>query len=150
MADEPFDATPFLPERRTLDALRDAACGCRGCDLWEPATQTVFGEGPKDATFVLVGEVPGDREDREGRPFVGPAGRELDNALDTAGIDRGEAYVTNAISTSASRSAASGASTRSPTPRRSAPAGPGASMGELIADLANVGRAMAAQDGGPR
>ena len=97
MADEPFDATPFLPERRTLDALRDAACGCRGCDLWEPATQTVFGEGPNDATFVLVGEVPGDREDREGRPFVGPAGRELDKALEVAGIDRAEIYVTNAV-----------------------------------------------------
>ena len=97
MVDERFDATPFLPERRTLDTLRDAACGCRGCDLWEPATQTVFGEGPKDATFVLVGEVPGDREDREGRPFVGPAGRELDNALEAAGIDRAEAYVTNAV-----------------------------------------------------
>ena len=97
MADEPFDATPFLPDRRTLDALRDAAGGCRGCDLWEPATQTVFGEGPGDATYVLVGEVPGDKEDREGRPFVGPAGRELDTALEAAGIDRAEAYVTNAV-----------------------------------------------------
>jgi uracil-DNA glycosylase len=97
MAEEPFDATPFLPDRRTLDALREAACGCRGCDLWKPATQTVFGEGPKDATFVLVGEVPGDREDREGRPFVGPAGRELDKALEAAGIDRAETYVTNAV-----------------------------------------------------
>jgi len=97
MAEESFDATPFLPERRTLAALRDAACDCRGCDLWRPATQTVFGEGPKDATFVLVGEVPGDREDREGRPFVGPAGRELDKALEAAGIDRAEAYVTNAV-----------------------------------------------------
>jgi uracil-DNA glycosylase family protein len=97
MAEEPFDATPFLPERRTLDALRDAACGCRGCDLWKPATQTVFGEGPQDATFVLVGEVPGDKEDRAGRPFVGPAGRELDKALEAAGIDRAETYVTNAV-----------------------------------------------------
>ncbi|MDP1849081.1 MAG: UdgX family uracil-DNA binding protein [Solirubrobacteraceae bacterium] len=97
MADPPFDATPFLPDRRTLDALRAAAEGCRGCDLWEPATQTVFGEGPKDATFVIVGEVPGDKEDREGRPFVGPAGRELDGALGAAGIDRAEAYVTNAV-----------------------------------------------------
>ena len=93
----PFDATPFLPQRRSLPALRDAATDCRGCDLWEPATQTVFGEGPKDATYVLVGEVPGDREDREGRPFVGPAGRELDQALEAAGIERAEAYVTNAV-----------------------------------------------------
>ena len=97
MDEEPFDATPFLPERLTLDALRDAAGECRGCDLWEPATQTVFGEGPKDATFVFVGEAPGDREDRDGRPFVGPAGRELDNALEAAGIDRADAYVTNAV-----------------------------------------------------
>jgi DNA polymerase len=97
MADKPFDATPFLPDRRTLEALRDAADGCRGCDLWKPATQTVFGEGPEDATFVLVGEVPGDKEDLEGRPFVGPAGRELDQALEAAGIDRAEAYVTNAV-----------------------------------------------------
>ncbi len=98
MADEPpFDATPFLPQRRSLGALRAAAADCRGCDLWRPATQTVFGEGPRDATFVLVGEVPGDREDREGRPFVGPAGRELDNALEAAGIDRAETYVTNAV-----------------------------------------------------
>jgi DNA polymerase len=97
MAGEPFDATPFLPQRRSLAALRDAAADCRGCDLWRPATQTVFGEGPADATFVLVGEVPGDREDREGRPFVGPAGRELDKALEAAGIDRADAYVTNAV-----------------------------------------------------
>jgi uracil-DNA glycosylase family protein len=98
MADDPpFDATPFLPQRRSLDALRDASVDCRGCDLWRPATQTVFGEGPADATFVLVGEVPGDREDREGRPFVGPAGRELDQALEAAGIDRADAYVTNAV-----------------------------------------------------
>jgi len=93
----PFDATPFLPQRRSLGALRDAAADCRGCDLWRPATQTVFGEGPKDATYVLVGEVPGDREDREGRPFIGPAGRELDGALEAAGIDRADAYVTNAV-----------------------------------------------------
>ena len=96
-AEPPFDATPFLPQRRSLGALRDAAADCRGCDLWRPATQTVFGEGPPDATFVLVGEVPGDREDREGRPFVGPAGRELDQALEAAGIDRAEVYVTNAV-----------------------------------------------------
>jgi len=98
MAGEPFDASPFLPEPGAgLDALREAARGCRGCDLWKPATQTVFGEGPADATFVLVGEVPGDREDRAGRPFVGPAGRELDRALEAAGIDRAETYVTNAV-----------------------------------------------------
>jgi uracil-DNA glycosylase family protein len=91
------DATAFLPAERTLAALREAARSCRACDLWERATQAVFGEGPEDARMMLVGEVPGDREDREGRPFVGPAGRELDRALEAVGIDRGEVYVTNAV-----------------------------------------------------
>jgi uracil-DNA glycosylase len=97
MADEPADATPFVPEARTLEALREAAAGCRGCHLHAPATQTVFGEGPPDARVMLVGETPGDREDRNGRPFVGPAGRELDQALEAVGIDRAEVYVTNAV-----------------------------------------------------
>jgi uracil-DNA glycosylase family protein len=94
---EPNDATPFLPERRTLPALREAAAGCRGCHLWRNATQTVFGEGMKKARVVLVGEQPGDREDRAGKPFVGPAGRELDRGLEAAGIVRSEAYVTNVV-----------------------------------------------------
>ena len=94
---EPNDATPFLPERKTLDALREAAAGCRGCHLWRGATQTVFGEGLKKARVVLIGEQPGDREDRSGKPFVGPAGRELDRGLEAAGIDRGDAYVTNVV-----------------------------------------------------
>jgi uracil-DNA glycosylase family protein len=94
---EPNDATPFLPERRTLAALREAAGGCRGCHLWRNATQTVFGDGLKRATVMLVGEQPGDREDRAGRPFVGPAGRELDKALEAVGIDRSDAYVTNVV-----------------------------------------------------
>ena len=94
---EPGDATPFLPDRRSLKALREAAAGCRGCHLWRGATQTVFGEGRVDARVVLVGEVPGDREDREGHPFVGPAGRELDEALVEVGIDRADAYVTNVV-----------------------------------------------------
>jgi DNA polymerase len=94
---EPNDATPFLPERRSLTALREAAAGCRGCHLWRGTTQTVFGEGLKKARVMLVGEQPGDREDRHGRPFVGPAGRELDRALEQAGIDRREAYVTNVV-----------------------------------------------------
>jgi DNA polymerase len=98
MATKPeHDATPFLPAERTLAALREAARDCRGCDLWRNATQTVFGEGPEDARMMLVGEVPGDREDREGRPFVGPAGRELDRALEAAGIAREEVYLTNAV-----------------------------------------------------
>ena len=96
-AAEPNDATPFLPERRTLDALRNAASACRGCHLWRNATQTVFGEGLKRSRVMFVGEQPGDREDREGRPFVGPAGRELDQALEAAGIARDEAYVTNVV-----------------------------------------------------
>jgi uracil-DNA glycosylase len=95
--EEPGDATPFLPERESLKTLREAAADCRGCDLWRDATQTVFGEGPKRARVMIVGETPGDREDREGRPFVGPAGRELDKALEAAGIDRDDVYVTNAV-----------------------------------------------------
>ena len=94
---EPNDATPFLPERKTLTSLREAAAECRGCPLWRGATQTVFGEGLKKARVMFVGEMPGDREDREGRPFVGPAGRELDKALEAAGIDRKDVYVTNAV-----------------------------------------------------
>jgi DNA polymerase len=94
---EPNDATPFLPERKTLTSLREAAAGCRGCPLWRNATQTVFGEGLKRARLMLVGEVPGDKEDRAGKPFVGPAGRELDKALEVAGINRDEVYVTNAV-----------------------------------------------------
>jgi uracil-DNA glycosylase family protein len=94
---EPNDATPFLPERRSLTALREAAQGCRGCHLWRGASQTVFGEGLKRARVMLVGEQPGDKEDRAGKPFVGPAGRELDRALEAAGIARDEAYVTNVV-----------------------------------------------------
>ncbi len=94
---EPNDATPFLPQRRSLRSLRTAAAGCHGCHLWRHATQTVFGEGLKRSRLMLVGEMPGDREDRQGRPFVGPAGRELDRALVEVGIDRDEVYVTNAV-----------------------------------------------------
>jgi uracil-DNA glycosylase len=90
-------AAEFVPDRPTLPRLREAAQGCRGCDLWRGATQAVVSEGPAKARIMLVGEMPGDREDREGRPFVGPAGRELDRALETAGIDRGDVYVTNAV-----------------------------------------------------
>jgi uracil-DNA glycosylase len=95
--EEPNDATPFLPERRSLSALREAAMGCRGCHLWRGATQTVFGEGLKRSSLMLVGEQPGDKEDLAGEPFVGPAGRELDRGLEAAGIDRAEAYVTNVV-----------------------------------------------------
>ncbi|CAM2823655.1 UdgX family uracil-DNA binding protein [Saccharomonospora xinjiangensis] len=90
-------AQRFLPRERGLTALREASAGCRGCDLYAEATQTVFGEGPVRARLVMVGEVPGDREDREGRPFVGPAGGLLDRALADAGIDRDDVYVTNAV-----------------------------------------------------
>ncbi len=96
-ADDPGTAAPLVPERPTLPRLREAAAGCRACPLWKTGTQTVFGEGQAQAEVVLVGEQPGDREDREGRPFVGPAGRVLDEALEEAGIDRRRAYVTNAV-----------------------------------------------------
>ena len=90
-------AAPLVPERPTLGKLRDVAAGCKACPLWETGTQTVFGEGLARAEVMLVGEQPGDREDREGRPFVGPAGRLLDEALEEAGIDRSLAYVTNVV-----------------------------------------------------
>jgi uracil-DNA glycosylase len=90
-------AADFIPPRPTLQKLREAAASCRGCDLWRNATQTVFGEGPAHASLLLVGEQPGDQEDRAGQPFVGPAGRLLDEALEAAKIDRGEVYITNAV-----------------------------------------------------
>jgi uracil-DNA glycosylase family protein len=85
------------PSGVSLDGLRAAAANCRACELWEPATQTVFGEGPESARIVFVGEQPGDQEDRKGEPFVGPAGKLLDRALADAEIDRRDAYVTNAV-----------------------------------------------------
>jgi uracil-DNA glycosylase len=90
-------AAPFLPDVLDLPHLAQAVHDCRGCDLWKPAKQAVFGEGPADARLVLVGEQPGDQEDTEGRPFVGPAGHVLDEALESAGIDRAGVYVTNAV-----------------------------------------------------
>jgi DNA polymerase len=91
------DATPFLPERKNLKALREAAAHCRGCHLYAPATQTVFSDGPKRARVMMVGEMPGDREDRAGKVFVGPAGRELDKALEAVGIARADVYITNVV-----------------------------------------------------
>ena len=91
------DATPFLPERKSLKALREAAAHCRGCHLYAPATQTVFSDGPKRARVMMIGEMPGDREDRAGKVFVGPAGRELDKALEAVGIDRADVYITNVV-----------------------------------------------------
>jgi len=96
-ADSTGSAADFLPARRTLPALRRAAAGCRGCHLWKVGTQTVFGEGASSATIMIVGEQPGDQEDRAGHPFVGPSGRLLDSALERAGLDRKDAYVTNAV-----------------------------------------------------
>ena len=87
----------FETEYETLEQLTEAARGCRACQLWENATQTVFGEGSPDAEIVFVGEQPGDKEDLEGRPFVGPAGRLFDDALEQAGIDRSRTYVTNVV-----------------------------------------------------
>jgi uracil-DNA glycosylase len=93
----PWDATVFLPEDKTLDSLRDAASRCAACDLYRTGTQTVFGEGPRRADVMFIGEQPGDYEDREGHPFVGPAGRVLDDALSEVGIDRAQVYVTNVV-----------------------------------------------------
>jgi uracil-DNA glycosylase family protein len=90
-------AAPLVPDRPTLPRLQAAAADCKACDLWERGTQTVFGEGGPKARVVLVGEQPGDKEDLEGRPFVGPAGALLDRALAEAGIDRRLVYVTNVV-----------------------------------------------------
>ena len=90
-------AAPFLPKENTLPKLQAASRTCKGCDLYLRATQTVFGEGAKNAKVMLIGEQPGDKEDLDGRPFVGPAGRILDEALAATGIDRSEVYVTNAV-----------------------------------------------------
>ena len=90
-------AQEWVPSGADVDALRRAAPECRGCELWEPATQVVFSAGSPAARVALVGEQPGDQEDRQGIPFVGPAGRLLQKALDEAGIERGDVYVTNAV-----------------------------------------------------
>ncbi len=96
-APEKRSAAQFPPERQTLASLKEAARACKGCDLYLGATQTVFGAGKRAARIVLVGEQPGNDEDLKGKPFVGPAGKLLDRALEDAGIDRDEAYVTNVV-----------------------------------------------------
>ncbi|SRR5581483_3400902 len=90
-------AEPLIPPKPTLNKLRDAAADCRACPLWKVGTQTVFGEGPRTARIMFVGEVPGDYEDRTGKPFVGPAGKLLDRALEEIGLDRTTVYVTNVV-----------------------------------------------------
>ncbi len=94
---EQTTAAPLIPEHPSFEELRRAAAGCKACPLWERGTQTVFGEGSEHARVVFVGEQPGHEEDLAGRPFVGPAGRLLDRALEAAGIDRDDAYVTNVV-----------------------------------------------------
>ncbi len=96
-ASPPSPVQELIPDHPTLETLRERAAGCQGCGLYRDATQTVFGEGRANAEVVLVGEQPGDVEDRSGRPFAGPAGKLLDRALEEAGIDRRQVYVTNAV-----------------------------------------------------
>ena len=90
-------AAPLVPDRPSLPKLREAAAGCTACDLYKTGTQTVFGEGARGADALFVGEQPGDQEDKAGKPFVGPAGRLLDEALEDAGVDRTQVYVTNVV-----------------------------------------------------
>ena len=97
MGKEIETAAPLIPSRPTVKKLRDAAAGCTACDLWKRGTQTVFGEGKQTSTVMFIGEQPGNSEDLEGRPFVGPAGNLLDRALVEAGIDRSKVYVTNVV-----------------------------------------------------
>lgn len=94
---EPGRTYPEMPETKSLGAWGEAAARCRACDLWKNATQTVFGEGRRTAKVIFVGEQPGDKEDIAGKPFVGPAGRVLDEAFEAAGIDRKTVYLTNAV-----------------------------------------------------
>ena len=98
MADKPSKtAEDLLPEQLTLPALKEAAADCKACDLWKLGTQTVFGEGRRRSVVMFIGEQPGNEEDLSGKPFVGPAGRLLDQALEEAGIDRSQTYVTNVV-----------------------------------------------------
>jgi DNA polymerase len=93
----PTSAADFIPADATLPVLREAARNCRGCDLYKHATQTIFGEGNETALILFIGEQPGNEEDHQGRPFVGPAGRLLNRALEEAGIERTSVYITNAV-----------------------------------------------------
>jgi DNA polymerase len=111
-------AAEFVPATTDLEKLREAAGGCRGCHLYRDATQTVFGAGPATARLIMVGEQPGDIEDRRGAPFVGPAGKVLDRALDEAGIDRSLVYVTNAVKHFKHKPAAPGKRRIHATPER--------------------------------
>jgi uracil-DNA glycosylase family protein len=97
LLDDDGSARPLVPAGASLEPLRAASAGCKACPLWKTGTQTVFGEGPEDAELMFVGEQPGDREDLEGRPFVGPAGHLFDEAMEDGGLDRSQAYVTNAV-----------------------------------------------------
>ena len=96
-AGEPTSAADFLPRVLTIPSLQRAAKQCEGCPLYRRATQTVFGEGPENARIMMIGEQPGDQEDRQGKPFVGSAGKLLDRAMSEAGVDRSQVYVTNAV-----------------------------------------------------
>ena len=118
-------AARLIPDRPTLKSLREAAAGCTACPLHENATQTVFGEGLMRARLMLIGEQPGDREDIEGHPFVGPAGRILDEALDKAGIERADAYVTNVVKHFKWTPKGKRRIHQAPAPRRSRRAPPG-------------------------
>jgi uracil-DNA glycosylase family protein len=112
-------ASPFIPAADDLEIVREAAKGCQGCHLYRDATQTVFGQGPPESRVVMVGEQPGDMEDRRGAPFVGPAGKLLDQAIEEAGLDRGKTYVTNAVKHFKFKPAATGKRRIHQTPDRS-------------------------------
>jgi len=118
-------AEDLIPPRPTLSSLKGAAADCKACDLWKTGTQTVFGEGARRVKVMFIGEQPGNEEDLSGRPFVGPAGRLLDDALDTAGIDRKQTYVTNVVKHFKWEPRGKRRIHKNQTPSRSLPAVPG-------------------------
>ena len=121
----PTPANPFVPESRDLEELRAAAAECQGCELYKQATQTVFGEGPRDSRLMFVGETAGDQEDLAGRPFVGAAGQLLNDALAEVGIDRTTTYVTNVVKHFKWTPRGKRRLHAKPSSRRSPPASPG-------------------------
>src|SRR6185369_12394122 len=128
-------ANDLIPPRPTLSSLKNAAADCQACDLWLKGTQTVFGEGSRRARVMFIGEQPGNEEDLTGKPFVGPAGRMFDSALEEAGIDRQQTYVTNVVKHFKWNREANAAFTKNPIRRKSMPVAPGSKLKSQLSNL---------------